>query len=622
MRMKGSLAAWTQFCASRTCRLAVIGAFAAAPASAHAQRSCVKETTVVAGPSHTYFVLKGNEDFVVRKAYVDGTGLMYIMGDDNDFVPGKSVIYYPYTIICTPDVGMKFLDEKKLQGSDKSGGVTAMGVGGTSGTPTALLEGAASFSGTTLVGFQDAGLFTPYHAFRWTEAGGAVDLGTLIPANNATRSSHASGVSNDGAVVVGYSDISSVVQHAFRWTAASGMVDLGAPAGATRQSRAHDVNRDGTVIVGEADFPDAAAFTGIRSSAFRWTAASGMQSLGALQPGYFTRAVDITPDGSTIVGEGGIEIVVGNSSTNGSRAFRWTASSGIQNLGTLPGHRFANATAVSDNGGVIVGTSQPETGPSFAFRWTQATGMQDLRQVLVSKGLNLTGIQLLTAVTVTGNGQFIMGKATTPETSMGATTSYLVQVCDAAIVGPCVQITFAPVNPDFSLTAAATSALAVVAGRSVNTSLTITPAGGFNRQVGFSCSGLPTGATCSFSPSTVTAGSSVSTTLTISTTGPTFFSNMGSALLIALLVAPALLLRSHRTHSSGARRFRFAVPVALAFATSCGGGGDGTTAPPPPPPPPSGGTPAGSYVVTVTAATTTGTPVITKTVSLTLNVTR
>ena len=72
------------------------------------------------------------------------------------------------------------------------------------------------------------------------------------------------------------------------------------------------------------------------------------------------------------------------------------------------------------------------------------------------------------------------------------------------------------------------------------------------------------------------------------------------------------------SHLSG-RWYRFAAPVALVFAASCGGGTDiGIT----PPPPPVGGTPAGSFAVTVSATTTTGAPVVTKSVALTLNVTR
>jgi uncharacterized protein (TIGR03118 family) len=73
-----------------------------------------------------------------------------------------------------------------------------------------------------------------------------------------------------------------------------------------------------------------------------------------------------------------------------------------------------------------------------------------------------------------------------------------------------------PATASFSI-AAASQALTVMKGQSVSTNLTITPSNGFNSTVSFSCSGLPGGATCSFSPLTVMpSGASVMTQLTIS----------------------------------------------------------------------------------------------------------
>jgi hypothetical protein len=246
--------------------------------------------------------------------------------------------------------------------------------------------------------------------------------------------------------------------------------------------------------------------------------------------------------------------------------------------------------------------------------------MQDLRQLLVTAGLNMAGIQLLTAVTVTGDGQFIAGAATTPTTSLGATISYMVQFCDAAILGPCRQVTLST-DPDFILTPFGPSSLSVVPGNAALTALRITPVNGFNRGVGFSCSGLPAGAACVFAPPTVAAGSSGATELTISTTAPAMSSTVGGGLVgilivPGLLLVPALLLAAARRRraSSGVplRCMRYAAPVALALVTSCGDGGG--------PLGPNAGTPAGSYEVTVTASTTAGAPVMTQSVVLILNV--
>jgi N-acetylneuraminic acid mutarotase len=71
--------------------------------------------------------------------------------------------------------------------------------------------------------------------------------------------------------------------------------------------------------------------------------------------------------------------------------------------------------------------------------------------------------------------------------------------------------------PDFSLAATPASST-VTAGQFGTTSISVTPANGFNSTVSFSCSGLPSGATCIFSPQTVTPSAGVaSTTLNVTT---------------------------------------------------------------------------------------------------------
>ncbi|MGC5220963.1 hypothetical protein ACPW96_00025 [Micromonospora sp. DT81.3] len=57
-------------------------------------------------------------------------------------------------------------------------------------------------------------------------------------------------------------------------------------------------------------------------------------------------------------------------------AVRWTASGGVQDLGTLGGAESA-ATGINDLGHVI-GESDTADGSRHAFRWTQSTGMVDL----------------------------------------------------------------------------------------------------------------------------------------------------------------------------------------------------------------------------------------------------
>ncbi len=70
----------------------------------------------------------------------------------------------------------------------------------------------------TAVGYLDNGFFTYYHAFRWTESSGTIDIGTLDPTHDATTSSFGHDVSSDGSMIVGYSSIASGSEHAFLWT--------------------------------------------------------------------------------------------------------------------------------------------------------------------------------------------------------------------------------------------------------------------------------------------------------------------------------------------------------------------------------------------------------------------
>ncbi len=72
-------------------------------------------------------------------------------------------------------------------------------------------------------------------------------------------------------------------------------------------------------------------------------------------------------------------------------------------------------------------------------------------------------------------------------------------------------------TPDFSI-AASPSSLTIVQGASGTSTVTVTSVSGFGSAVGLSCSGLPAGVTCGFSPASVTPPANGSTTsaLTVS----------------------------------------------------------------------------------------------------------
>ncbi len=487
------------------------------------------------------------------------------------------------------------------------------------GTPNTLGSGTnLSRDGSCTVGFQDAGPLSPLHALRWTQASGPVDLGTLDPPNDGSRTSSANDASADCSVVVGHSNTTSTfIVHAFRWTAASGMVDLGAPAGAERQSRGLGVSADGSVVVGDAEFQiGSPGGPFILSEAFRWTEGT-FQSLGA--GAFRSVATAITADGALVVGQ-----IAGAS---GSSAFRWTQPAGTVTLGALPGFPVAMATAVSDNGRVIAGTLSTSTVPleprsgngpergEGAFRWTEAGGMQDLRQLLASRGVDMTGITLLTVSGMSIDGQWITGKASTPTTPIGESVGYLVQYCDDAIGGSC-SIGNAP---PFTV-GASSGALTVAAGASATTTLTLTPRAGFTDPISLACTGLPAGAACQFAPSTLTpAGAPLTTTLTITTDGgPVALgaSALPGAAAFAAFAAFGLGVRRRRAHRHLHDRAAILfVSLIAGSIAACGGGGGN-------PPLPITGTPAGNSTVTVTATSGSGASATTATLPIALTVTR
>ena len=154
-------------------------------------------------------------------------------------------------------------------------------------------------------------------------------------------------------------------------------------------SAATAVSADGKVVVG------VAKNTAGQERAFRWTESDEMQDLGTL-PGYTSsEASGISADGKIVVG-------TAKNVLDQRRAFRWTAAEGMQDLGRLYGYEYSAATAISADGLVVVGVASRE-GQARAFRWTVGSGMQDIGA--------LPGGKISRALGVSADGRIVVGAA-------------------------------------------------------------------------------------------------------------------------------------------------------------------------------------------------------------------
>jgi probable HAF family extracellular repeat protein len=331
-----------------------------------------------------------------------------------------------------------------------SGEASFQGLGDLAGGESFSAALAVSGDGNVVVGYSKSE--SGVRAFRW-------ENGTITELNPSLGSTdyYANAVSADGSVIVGthyYPDVGTV---GFLWSADGGMIARGSSSVASPSSDATGVSADGNVVVGHDGYlaailsaggsvsilsglpldrsswargvsADGSVVVGYHMSdvgavAFRWSAVSGLVDLGHLssvEGAMDSDAYAVSADGTTVVGRG--------TSEAGGEAFRWTEATGMVGLGDLPGGWFSSdARAVSADGAVVVGASVVDVNsfdegnvhhnePVYeAFIWDQAHGMRRLADVLVDDyGLDLTGWRLGWALGISDDGRTIVGYGTNP----------------------------------------------------------------------------------------------------------------------------------------------------------------------------------------------------------------
>lgn len=230
----------------------------------------------------------------------------------------------------------------------------------------------------------------------------------------AGNESYFRAISDDGSVAYGDSLITGdpaaqgTIYRMAKWTPAGGHQDLGngvptAPAPNYYYSTIPNAtSADGRVVVGH----DGGTLVGRR--AFRWSAATGFEYLGSGFPTLRARAV--SPDGSTTLVE-----------SEAGSVLAWAGST----VTTIPNLR--QATGVSTGGAVIAGNASPlGTGGAYrgASRWTSATGTQ----LLPTLGFGATAGPVTPGGTIAG----IAGAATGSRLVLWPASGGIVDLGDAS----------------------------------------------------------------------------------------------------------------------------------------------------------------------------------------------
>lgn len=286
----------------------------------------------------------------------------------------------------------------------------------------------------------------------------------------------------------------------------------------------------------------------------------------------------------------------------------------------------------------------PSSLPDFG---SQLAGSSSAPQTVT---LSNTGIGTLTINSITPSGDFLQTDtcgsslggganctiSVTFHPTAGGTRNGALTITDNAPDSP-QHLALSGTGQDFTLAtpSGSPSSATVSPGQSATYTLAVAGQGGFNQSVSFTCAGAPSKSTCTVSPSTLTPGSSATNiTVTVTTTASSLSAprsrhlppvrpllpGPGGLVMLALALAVlAWTVRRWRQPAGVSRRraafLTLAAGLLLTLAVAaCGGGGGGGGGGGPTNP----GTPAGTYTLTVTGSTTSGSVTLTNSATLTL----
>lgn len=235
---------------------------------------------------------------------------------------------------------------------------------------------------------------------RWTEASGW----QAVPAPSGARSPfRATGISRDGAVIVGYAGDANTRDQGTRWSQSAGPTWIPRLPSMT-DTQAARVGTSSPLIVGNYSVGGGATWK------FDGTTVSELTAQGR-------HVRDMTPDAATCVGE----------SYGGSACGFVLTLSSLMQIPAVAGHSGGGAHGVSADGRIVVGQAHPAY--PHAYIWDSTHSTRLMQDVLTGMGLNLQGFTALTDCTgISDDGTTITG--------LGVNSRGLEQAWVAVVPGP------------------------------------------------------------------------------------------------------------------------------------------------------------------------------------------
>jgi hypothetical protein len=305
-------------------------------------------------------------------------------------------------------------------------------------------------------------------------------------------------------------------------------------------------------------------------------------------------------------------------------------------------------TALSDSSSqlqVLLQGSLPVAAisPTSLTFGSQATGTSSASQALTLTNSS-TATLTLTGITITGTNAGDFSQTNTCGSTLaaaakcainvvftptaGGTRTASVSIADNAPGNPqLVALTGTAIVPGFSLAAVAPASQTVTPGQAANYSVTLSPVNGFSQAVALTCSGNPALSTCTVTPTSVTLDGTNSATIGVAvvTTAPSTSAllplqphdgerwALGLALsgVAGLAVIGSFGSVSRTSRQRMLRRLSLVCVISLGITwAGCGGSSASKTS--------SGGTAPGTYTLTVTGTSGSGSTAITNTTKVTL----